>query len=228
MGTRAVVVGAGVLGSLAALAALRRGYEVVHIDRELAARGASVRNFGLVWVSGRRPGEELAFALRSRALWQELGAEIPELGFRPNGSLTIVQDEAELRVLEQVVERDDAAERGLELLDAAQVAALNPAVRGELLAGLHCRLDAAVEPQRVPRALAAVLAADRHYRWLPGRHVIEVGDGWVRDHRAERHGGDLVLVFPGAEHGFAGWTPEERPLRRVRLQMLETEPFHHA
>src|SRR5262249_34504985 len=131
MKPRAVVVGAGVLGSLHALAACRRGYEVVHLEREQAARGASVRNFGLGWVSGRRPGAELALALRSRALWEELGAQIPGLGFRPNGSLTLVQDETELRVLEQVVELPDAAERKLELLDADGVRALNPAVQGD-------------------------------------------------------------------------------------------------
>jgi FAD dependent oxidoreductase TIGR03364 len=224
---RAVVVGAGVLGSFSALAALRRGHEVVHLEREQAARGASVRNFGLVWVSGRRPGEELAFALRSRALWEQLAAEIPELGFRANGSLTIVQDEAELTVLEEVVERADADERAVELLDAAQVAELNPAVRGEVLAALHCRLDAAVEPRQVPGGIRAVLERDPRYRFVPGRHVVEIGDGWVSDHRGERHSGDLVLVCPGAASGFAGWAPEDVPLRRVRLQMMETEPFRH-
>ena len=45
---RVVIVGAGVLGATHAVAARRRGYDVVHLDRELAARGASVRNFGLV------------------------------------------------------------------------------------------------------------------------------------------------------------------------------------
>jgi FAD dependent oxidoreductase TIGR03364 len=227
MRARAVVVGAGVLGSLHALGALRRGFEVVHLEREQAARGASVRNFGLVWVSGRRPGVELAFALRSRVLWGELAAEIPELGFRPNGSLTLVQDEAELRVLEEVMEREDAGERELALLDPEAVSALNPAVQGDLLAGLHCRADAAVEPARVPNAVRAVLEREEGYTWLPGRHVVEVGDGSVRDHRGERHAGDIVLVCPGASIGLAGWQPEQAPLRRVRLQMLETEPFRH-
>src|SRR5262249_1495059 len=101
------VVGAGVLGSLHALAALRRGHDVVHLEREQVGRGASIRNFGLVWVSGRRPGAELALALRSRALWDELGRQIPDLGFRPNGSLTLLQDEAEPRGLEQAVGRED-------------------------------------------------------------------------------------------------------------------------
>jgi FAD dependent oxidoreductase TIGR03364 len=214
-----------VLGSLHALEASRRGYEIVHLEREPAARGASVRNFGLVWVSGRRSGEELRFALRSRELWAELGAAIPELGFRANGSLTIVQNEAELLVLEQVLERADSAERGFRLVGGAEVPVINPAVRGRALAALYCGNDGAVEPQRVPGAIRGVLERDAGYTWLPRRHVVEVEDGRVRDHLGEWHAGDLVIVCPGASHGLAGWRPEEAPLRRVRLQMLETEPL---
>jgi FAD dependent oxidoreductase TIGR03364 len=220
-----VVIGGGALGCMHALLALRRGDDVVHLERELEARGGSVRNFGLIWVSGRRPGEELAFALRSRQLWGELAAEMPDLGFRANGSLTLVTEEAELSVLEEVLARDDAADRRLSLLDAAEVAEANPAVRGRVLAGLHCGADAAVEPRRVPPALRAAMAGEPGYEWLPGRHVVAVEDGAVVDHRGERHAGDLVLLCPGAFHGVAGWEPDRAPLRRVRLQMLETEPF---
>jgi hypothetical protein len=35
-----------------ALAARRRGLDVLHLEREPEPRGASVRNFGLIWVSG--------------------------------------------------------------------------------------------------------------------------------------------------------------------------------
>jgi len=103
--SRVVVVGGGVIGTMHALFARRGGHKVLHIERELDSRSASVRNFGLIWVSGRRPGPELALALRSREFWELLAAEIPGVGFRANGSLTIVQDERELRVLEEVVAR---------------------------------------------------------------------------------------------------------------------------
>jgi glycine/D-amino acid oxidase-like deaminating enzyme len=53
---RVVVVGGGVLGMMHALEARRRGHEVVHLEREPVPRGASVRNFGLIWGSGRAPG----------------------------------------------------------------------------------------------------------------------------------------------------------------------------
>ncbi len=47
------VVGGGVLGFMHALEARRRGHPVTHLEREPGSRGASVRNFGLIWVSGR-------------------------------------------------------------------------------------------------------------------------------------------------------------------------------
>jgi FAD dependent oxidoreductase TIGR03364 len=223
---RVVVVGAGVLGSMHAYHALAAGHDVVLIEREDAPRGASVRNFGLIWVSGRRGGDELELALRARRLWEEIAAEVPRLGFRANGSLTIAQTEAELRVLEEVTARDDADRRELALLDAAELREVNPAVRGDTLAALHCRLDAAVEPRRVPEALRAHLDRAPGFRHLPRRHVVEVGEGWVRDHRGEVHAGDVVVVCPGAAHrGFAGWDGDAAPLRRVRLQMLETAPL---
>src|SRR5215472_2367328 len=107
---RIVVIGGGVLGTMHAVMARRRGYEVVHLERQGEARGASVRNFGLVWVSGRRAGAELALALRARELWAELGAAVPGLRFRPAGSLTVAADDAELRLLKEAAARPDAAQ----------------------------------------------------------------------------------------------------------------------
>ena len=204
---------------------LRRGHEVVHLERGIEASGASVRNFGLIWISGRRPGAELTFALRSRRLWDELAAEVPGLGFRANGSLTIVTTAAELRVLEDVVARDDAQDRGFSLLDPPEVTEVNPSVRGAILAGLHCPTDAAVEPRLVPAALRVEMCGERRYSWLPDCHVLAVADGEAVDHRGERYRGDVVIVCPGASDGVGGWQPDAAPLRRVRLQMLETEPF---
>ena len=96
-----------------------------------------MRNFGLVWVSGRAT-DELAAALRARELWEKLGAEIPGVGFRPAGSLTLLRTEREVAVADEVVARADADCRGFALLDADRVRALNPALRGKYLAGLHC------------------------------------------------------------------------------------------
>ncbi len=225
---RIVVIGGGVLGTMHAVAARRRGFEVVQLEREAEARGASVRNFGLVWVSGRRPGAELGLALRARELWEELAGRVPGLGFRAAGSLTIATEDAELRLLKEAAELPDAGRRGFELLDTGGVRAVNPALRGEFAGGLLCRADAIVEPRQVLPALRGYLAGDG-YQWLPGREVVEIAPNAVRDHTGAWHQCDLVIVCPGA----AGTGVVGRYLRylardgvrRVRLQMMQTGPL---
>jgi FAD dependent oxidoreductase TIGR03364 len=226
---RVVVVGGGVLGTMHAIAARRRGFEVVQLEREPEARGASVRNFGLVWVSGRRVGAEAELALRARQLWAEIAELAPGTGFRPHGSMTLASSDAELRLLKEALTLPDADRRGFELLDPAAVREVNPALRGDYLGGLWCRADAIVEPRVAQPALRAYLAKSGGYQWLPGREAVQVEPSGVRDHTGTWHHGDLVVLCTGATlTGVAGPhlagfdTP---PVRRVRLQMMQTRPF---
>ncbi|WP_175412012.1 TIGR03364 family FAD-dependent oxidoreductase [Streptomyces sp. TRM64462] len=224
---RVVIVGAGVLGTLHAWHALERGHEVVHIEREREARGASLRNFGQIWVSGRAAGEELDTALRARALWEAVGARVPGLGFRANGSLTPVRTALEASVAEAAAARPDAATRGFKLVTAAEARAINPALRGEFTAALHCAEDAAVEPRTAQLALREALLATGRYTFLPGREVRDVvGEHGVRDDHGDVHSGDSVVLCTGAWLG--GLVREIAgpvPVRRVRLQMMQTAPL---
>ncbi|WP_344339665.1 TIGR03364 family FAD-dependent oxidoreductase [Kitasatospora putterlickiae] len=224
---RVIVVGAGVLGTMHAWQAVERGHEVVHLERETEARGASVRNFGLVWVSGRAQGEELETAVRARELWERIGERVPGLGFRANGSLTAIRTEAELAVAEQALTLPDAESRGYRLLDPEQTRALNPALRGSLLGALHCSRDAAVESRVAQPALRAALAATGRYTFLPGREVRDViGENAVRDDHGDVHTGDLVVLCTGAWlGGLVRELAPELPVRKVRLQMMQTDPL---
>jgi FAD dependent oxidoreductase TIGR03364 len=227
---RVVVVGGGIVGLMHAVHARQRGYEVVHLEREAGTRGASVRNFGLVWISGRASGPELELALRARQLWEEFASQIAGTGFRPHGSLTLASSAAELTVLKEAAAAPDAGARGYQLLSPDEVAEVNPALRGQFTGGLLGGQDAIVEPRLVPEAIRSHLrATGPGYTWLPNREVIEIGQRAVRDHTGAWHGGDLIVLCPGAAHtglvgphlaGFA-----RPPIRRVRLQMLQTEPF---
>src|ERR1700733_1498858 len=234
---RVVIVGGGILGTMHAVLARRHGYAVTQLEREPAGRGASVRNFGLVWVSGRRAGAELALALRARELWAEIAEGAPGTGFRPAGSLTIASGEAELAVMREAAALPDAKQREFELLSADEVRSANPALRGEFLGGLHCRADAIVEPRVALPALRASLAGPS-YEWRPGLEAVEVAAHGVRDSRGTWHRGDLVVLCTGANFtGVAGphlaasgalasaSAAGGAGLRRVRLQMLQTRPF---
>jgi FAD dependent oxidoreductase TIGR03364 len=226
---RVVVVGGGVLGMMHAIEARQRGHDVVHLEREPVPRGASARNFGLIWVSGRAPGSELDLALRARARWQEIAEQVPGTGFRAVPSLTLATDEAELGLLKEAAALPDAGERGYELLTPGDCRAANGALRGEFTGGLLGRRDAVVEPRQALGALRVHLTSGRGYTWLPGREAAELAPHAVRDHTGAWHRGDLVILCPGAAHtGIAGphlasWA--RPPVCRVRLQMMQTAPF---
>jgi FAD dependent oxidoreductase TIGR03364 len=223
---RLVVVGGGVLGTMHALEGVRHGYEVVQLERDLAPRGASVRNFGLIWVSGRAAGLELDLALDARERWEKIGAEVPGTGFRAIGSLTLARTEAESRALRSSAADPDAALRGTAWMDPEAVRIANPAIRGEIQGALFCDRDAAVEPRLVLGALRAYLEASESYRFLPGVEVHGLLPHAVVDQRGKRYDADLVVCCPGASlAGPFGEVFDAAPLRRVRLQMLETEPF---
>jgi FAD dependent oxidoreductase TIGR03364 len=218
-----------------AVMARRRGYAVTHLEREPEGRGASVRNFGLVWVSGRRAGPELALALRARELWESVAADAPGTGFRAAGSLTIATNEAELAVMRAAAELPDAKQREFELLSPREVRAVNPSLQGDFLGGLHCRADAIVEPRLALPALRASLAGPG-YEWRPGLEAVAVTDNAVQDQQGIWHRGDLVVLCTGANFtGLAGphltatralaKDADGAGLRRVRLQMLQTDPL---
>lgn len=224
-----IIVGGGILGGQHALLALDLGFRVTVVERDPAPVSASVRNFGLIWLSGRRPGPELELARRSRTRWEQLGARFPELGFRPAGSLTVARTVEEVAVLEAYVAV--APDRGLdvELLDPDGMARIAPAVRGDGLAGVLCRDDAIVEPRRAAPAILDAVEAHERARVLRGHlvHEVELTPSGVRVHStAGVLEGDAVVGCPGAEHGgpfsdlLAG-----APLERCRLEMLETEPL---
>jgi glycine/D-amino acid oxidase-like deaminating enzyme len=91
-----------------------------------------------------------------------------------------------------------------------------------------------VEPRLVPAALRDyLLAGDANrvpgYCWLPGMEAVELAPHAVRDHTGQWHRGDLVVLCTGAAHSgiagphLAGY--ERPPVRRVRLQMMQTAPY---
>ncbi len=206
---RVVVVGGGILGLMHAREAVRRGHSVVHLEREAGSRGASVRNFGLIWVSGRS-ASEMPMALRARELWSQFP------GFRANGSLTVLRGEAEVAAAAAVV-RDD-----LRLVTPEEARRINPALRGDFDAAVHCGLDGTVEPRDVPSMLRA--GRGDAYEWLAGREVRSYFETGVEDHTGARFEADLVVLCTGAAHTGVAHVPGAA-LRRVRLQMMQTAPL---
>lgn len=225
-----LIIGGGIIGTMHAWQAIKSGHEVVQLERDSIPRSASVRNFGLVWVSGRASGAELAEAIRARELWDELAHGYSKIKFRANGSLTIARTEAEIAVMQDSLVKADAADRHWQLLDPQETRKINPAIRGNFKASLWCPLDAVVEPGEILESVRAGLTQSERYDFQLNKDVIDVTESSdsvrviCRDGSVEE--ADLVILCPGADHFslFADFY-ERAPLRRVRLQMMSTERY---
>ena len=225
---RAVVAGGGIIGTWHALELAEAGFAVDHLEAEAGPTGASVRNFGLVWVSGRRSGLELDVARRARRRWEEVGAAAPGIGFRPMTSLTVATDPAGAAVMATFATHPDAAARSISFLAPDEVRTCNPAVGGDIDGALHCTEDAVVEPRLALGALRAHIAAAHagRYRFHPGCRVVGVEPRVLVDTEGTRWAGDLAVLATGAAYDhLPGSRALAARLRRVRLQMLQTRPF---
>jgi len=130
-GVDAIVVGAGVVGLAAAASLARRGRSVLILERrEAPCRETTSRNSQVIHAGIYYPEGSLKAALCVEGR-ERLYARCERLGIphRQVGKLIVASDESELGALEELHRRGTAnGAPGLELVDAARVAALEPDV----------------------------------------------------------------------------------------------------
>jgi FAD dependent oxidoreductase TIGR03364 len=216
--TDVLVIGGGVLGLAHAIAALRAGHRVTLCERALQARGASVRNFGMIWPIGQPAGPDLEIARRSRQLWGEVAA-LAGFRCRPSGSLHLAHADDELAVLREFLATSPLPD--LELLSPESVRQRQPAiVAQELRGGLWSPHEANVDP---PVAIAALHA------WLEtsgatvrrGCQATQVETGVASFADGSRCTADHIVVCTGDD--FATLFPAvyaASDLQRCKLQMF--------
>ena len=212
------VVGAGIVGLAHALAAARRGFKVVVIDRDAQANGASVRNFGFVTVTGQAPGETWRRARRAREIWAEIA---PAAGIEVlhRGTIIAAHRPEAMAVLEEFAGGEMGG--GCRLLTPAEIARATPALRADRLAGaLESPHELRVEPRSAIPLLATYLEQALGVAIRRGAQVRAVApprlDTTAGTIRAER-----IVVCPGDD--FLTLLPEipaRHALHRTKLHML--------
>lgn len=234
MSLNVVIVGAGIVGLAHAWSAARRGHRVTICERDARARGASVRNFGMIWPIGQPAGELRELALRSRAAWLELAGQAG-IWVDVCGSLHLAYRSDEWAVLEEFVEHAKGRDIECRLLTPSEVHERTPAAHPDgLLGGLYSPTELCVNPRRAVARLPHWL----NERWevrlefaAPAVAVEENGaeGGIVRLAGGRQLPFDRLVVCGGAD--LATLYPERLAtsgLRRCKLQMLKTGPLRFA
>ena len=212
------IVGAGIIGLATAYAAARRGQSVVVIDRDAAAIGASIRNFGFVTVSGQEPNTVRPHAERSRALWAELA---PQAGIDvlQRGAVVAAQRPEALALLEAYKAGPHGAD--CRILTPAETARYIPGLNAERVAGgMFSPYELRVESSTAVPRLAAYLEERYGVTFMWQSAVSAVTPSCVETSRGTVHAGRIV-VCPGDDLStlFAERIATYN-VQRCKLQML--------
>lgn len=170
--TEIAIVGGGVVGLAHAYMAARNGHRVTLFERDEFAVGASVRNFGLLWPIGQKPGDGLDWALRGRAHWIEVAAAAG-IWLNQNGSLHVATHADELDVLNEFV-TGHSEYPGIELIDAKAAATRSSFLKEDrILGALWSPLECTVNPREAIRQMPG---------WLHSKYGVELRYGTAVQH----------------------------------------------
>lgn len=236
-----LVAGGGVVGCSVARALVGEGRRVTVVDPGRQERAATWAAGGMLSPLGEapEPGPFLELALRSRELWPAFAAGIEaetgvDLGLALSGKLLVAFDREGADALDRRRAWQEAAGFDVTSLEPGQVGRLEPAVSGDVRAGLLLPRDGAVDNRALGRALEAAARA-AGCRFLTGAAVaaVRVEAGRVTGARLDdgsEVGAGAVVVAAGAWSGGIGGLPRPLPVRPVRGQMLAyglAEPLLH-
>lgn len=218
------IVGGGIAGLAHAYAAAKRGCKVVLFERHAVARGASVRNFGMIWPIGQPPGAMHELALRSRELWVEI-LEAARLAYFATGSLHAARHSDEAAVCEEFAALGPSRGYDCHWLNASEALAKSPALIANGLAGaLWSPVEITVDPRVVIAALPAFLGEKYGVELRYGCLIrsielprVETSEGAWEVDRAVVCGGDRFEELYPRVWRAAGLT-------RCKLQMMRTSP----
>ncbi|MDP0491866.1 MAG: TIGR03364 family FAD-dependent oxidoreductase [Verrucomicrobiota bacterium JB023] len=218
------IIGAGIAGLSHAYLAARRGHSVTVFERSSAPQGASVRNFGMLWSIGQTP-ENYQLALRSRALWLEILAEIGAY-HRLCGSLHIASRDDEAEILQEFADLAPDTGYKVDFLQASEALESCPFLKPEAVrAGLYSPTEVNIDPREVAQLLPRYLCEQHQvtFHWNTQVTGVETGSLETADRR--HHPFDQILICSGAEMG--ALFPEQlrdSPIRLTKLQMMRSAP----
>jgi D-hydroxyproline dehydrogenase subunit beta len=216
------IAGAGIVGLAHAYLAAKSGLRVVVFERNPAASGASIRNFGMIWPIGQPAGHLYQTALRSREIWLDVLRE-SGLPYQATGSLHAAYRRDEAAVGSEFAEKGRRLGYDCSWLNAREAAdrsaALNP---DGLLGALWSPVELTVDPRlligQLPTFLAERYGVEFHFNTAVQEITIPTliagGKQWNAQTVVLAVGDDFQTLFPEIFVGL--------DLVRSKLQMLRT------
>jgi FAD dependent oxidoreductase TIGR03364 len=215
------VVGAGIVGLAHALAAARTGAQVVVLDRDARANGASVRNFGYVTVTGQSAADTWRRAQLSRDVWDEI-APRAGIAIQHHATAAVARTPEALAVLEEFMRGPMGG--GCELLDAAALRARLSMANAGVLGALWSPFERRIEAREAIPLLASHLENAYGVTFVRNTQVQAVAPP-VLETTAGEFCAARIVVCPGNDAlTLYPQTLAAHRIKSCKLQMLRLAP----
>ena len=143
--TDVVVLGGGIMGVMTAWHLAERGLRVVLCEKGRMAGEQSSRNWGWIRQQGR-DFAELPIMMESLALWGELAAEMPGIGFQRHGTMYLARSHEEMFGFEEWMIEARSHGLDVDLQSTEQVYGRYDRASVQWVGGLFTASDAQAEP----------------------------------------------------------------------------------
>ncbi|MCP5367165.1 MAG: FAD-binding oxidoreductase [Hyphomicrobiales bacterium] len=222
----AVIVGGGLHGCSLALHLARKGLAVAVVEKNWSGRHASGVNAGGVRTLLRDPAE-IPLALAAREIWHDIGSLVDEdCGYRTSGQLAVAETAADMARLE--ARAADLAAAGYsheELVDAAELYRLLPALVPGCAGGLIARRDGYASPYHTTRAFRRRAEKDgvTFFQGVRAENFRRADGLWRADAGDARLAAPVIVNCGGAWAGdVARALGDETPLQPKLPMMMVT------
>ena len=217
-----VIVGAGVVGMGAALAAHKQGVKkILIVDRHQACTGASIRNFGFITITGLRQKIMQERSLRSREIWLDV-IKKAKITINHRGLYLIAQHQESIPVLEEYLKIDPRST--VRLLSKKEMESQHPLFKkNKNFGGLHSTDEVRIEPRLAIPAVAKYLQSlGIDFLWK--EEVLDFTHQQIISQKRKIKFKKLIMA-PGSHlKGLGRDLFEKRKIQSSKLHMLRVMP----
>lgn len=141
------IIGGGIVGCAIAYYVSKAGIDCMLIEKGDLASGTSSRCDGNITIVDKDPGFDSLMSLASQELTAELKDDLKlPFEYRSLGSILVCDNEAEMEVANEWVNRQNQAGLKFNLLDRSDIRQESPYFADDIPGGLECETDSLINP----------------------------------------------------------------------------------
>ena len=150
-----VVIGGGVIGTAVSYFLVKKGIDVLLLEKKGIASGTSGKCEGDVLVCDKMSDFDIKLTKLSQDLFPQLAGELDyDIGWSRKGSLLVIENEKEMKAAEDLCARLKAEGLAVRILDHYAVHADEPYLASDVLGGMETVCDGSLNPMALAQGLS--------------------------------------------------------------------------